>query len=178
MVAKQAPAPAVRGLEVIGTAAFRKGASAGRPSMEEIGAAAKVVRARKELNQLAELRLIHRAARISAPQDAIAALLGTSQPTVSRALKRIEQDPAVLDPSPREAINQRAVGQIDTESMMGSLVSYRYAPGSYDPTAGDGFVRGDWRQIEDALVAGLITDAEYERIAREAPIAKSDRGAR
>lgn len=31
---------------------------------------------------------------------------------------------------------------------------------------GDGFVRGNWRQIEDALMAGLITDVEYERIAQ------------
>jgi hypothetical protein len=37
----------------------------------------------------------------------------------------------------------------------------------YDPTGGDGFIRGDWRQVESALLAGLITDEEYERIARE-----------
>lgn len=48
----------------------------------------------------------------------------TSEPTnwprvsaVSRAHNRIEQDPAALDPSPREVINQRAVGQIGTESI-------------------------------------------------------------
>lgn len=49
---------------------------------------------------------------------------------------------------------------------------YAITPGCYDPTGGDGFVRGDWRQIENALIAGLITDEEYERIAREAPTAK------
>ena len=37
----------------------------------------------------------------------------------------------------------------------------------YDPTGGDGFIRGEWRQVESALLAGLITDEEYERIARE-----------
>ena len=35
----------------------------------------------------------------------------------------------------------------------------------YDPTGGDGFIRGEWRQVESALLAGLITDEEYERIA-------------
>jgi hypothetical protein len=35
----------------------------------------------------------------------------------------------------------------------------------YDPTGGDGFIRGEWRQVENALLAGLITDEEYERIA-------------
>lgn len=38
---------------------------------------------------------------------------------------------------------------------------------------GHGFVRSTWRQIEDALTVGLITDEEYERIAREAPTAKA-----
>ena len=37
----------------------------------------------------------------------------------------------------------------------------------YDPTGGDGFIRGEWRQVENALLAGLITDEEYERIAHE-----------
>ena len=55
---------------------------------------------------------------------------------------------------------------------MNMLLSYAYTPGRHDPTGGGGFVRGDWRQIENALIAGLITDEEYERIAREAPTAK------
>jgi len=37
----------------------------------------------------------------------------------------------------------------------------------YDPTGGDGFIRGEWRQVESALLAELITDEEYEQIARE-----------
>ena len=36
---------------------------------------------------------------------------------------------------------------------------------AYDPTGGDGFIRGEWRQVESALLSGLITDEEYERIA-------------
>ena len=35
----------------------------------------------------------------------------------------------------------------------------------HDPTGGDGFVRDAWRHVENALLAGLITDEEYAIIA-------------
>lgn len=178
VVVERPSAPVAPGWDIVGSTAFAAGSAAKGDSKAQIRLAARKVRAQKELTQLAELRLIHRATAIKASQDSIATLLGTSQPTVSRLIKRIEQAPWLLEPSPREIINQRAVGQIDTETMLNTLVSYSYAPGSYDPTGGDGFLRGDWRQIEDALVSGLITDEEYERVAREAPAAKSERGLR
>lgn len=41
--------------------------------------------------------------------------------------------------------------------------------GQYDPTGGDGYLRGDWRKAENALLAGLITDDEYETLAHILP---------
>lgn len=165
-------------LRIVEPAVFLKGRSKRAPSADEVSEAARVVRAQKDLLDLVVLRLIHQAARARTSQSAIAALLGTSQPTVSRIAKQIEQNPSILEPSPSEVINRRAVGQVDTDAMMTALLSYTYAPGQYDPTGGDGFLRGDWRQVEDALVAGLISDEEYERVAREAPAGTFARAAR
>ena len=165
-------------LKIVEPTAFVKGRSRKAPSQDEVSRAAKVVRAQKELLHLVELRLIHQAAKAKTSQSAIAALLGTSQPTVSRIAKQIKQNPSILEPSPSEIINRRAVGQINTDAMMSTLLSYAYIPGQYDPSGGDGFLRGNWRQIESALITGLITDEEYERIARGAPTAKPARAAR
>ncbi len=160
-------------IEIVGPAAFAAGIKGGAPSKDAVRDAARVLRAQRELNQLAERRLIYQAGRAKTSQSAIAALLGTSQPTVSRIVRQIEQDPSLLAPSPNELIYRRAVGQIDTATMMKGLVSYEYRSGQYDPSGGDAYLRGDWRQIENGLAGGLITDEEYEEIAREAPSAKS-----
>ncbi len=84
--------------------------------------------------------------------------------------ERAVANPSVLEPGPTETINLRTAGLIDTDTMMETLIAYSYEPGRYDPTGGDGFIRGSWRQIEDALAAGLITNEEYERVAREASL--------
>lgn len=89
----------------------------------------------------------------------------------------IRQTPSSLKPSPSEVIDQREIGQIDTPAMMEFLLSSDYGADGYDPTGGDGFVRGHWRQIEDALVLGLITDEEYEWVARAKGGAKRARAA-
>ena len=162
-------------IKVFDAIAIRTGPASKAPSPELVSEAAKFVRLQKELLHIAELRVIALAAKVNTSQSAIAALLGTSQPTVSRIAKQIELNPRILESSPTEVINRRAVGEIDGDEMMEALLSYSFMPGQYDPTGGDGFIRGDWRQVESALMAGLITDEEYERIAREVPAAKKAR---
>ncbi|NQW73248.1 MAG: hypothetical protein HQ453_10995 [Actinobacteria bacterium] len=167
--------PAAMRIKVFDAIAIRKGPASKAPSPELVSEAAKFVRLQKELLQIAEWRVIGLAAKVNTSQSAIAALLGTSQPTVSRIAKQIELNPRILESSPTEVINRRAVGEIDGDEMMEALLSYSFMPGQYDPTGGDGFIRGDWRQVESALMAGLITDEEYERIARDVPAAKKAR---
>lgn len=164
--------------DIVDPMVFVRKGSVGNPSMGEVRDAAKVIRARKELNRVHEMRLIHTAVEANTSQDDIAALLGTSQPTISRITHQIKKTPSLLHQSPSEIINQRVVGDIDTETMMDSLTSYAYSPAGYDPAGSDGFVRGDWRQIENALTAGLITGQEYERVARATSTTKPERAAR
>lgn len=141
-----------------------KAATGAVASLEE---QARAVRAQKALVELAELRLVHKAGGERKTQKEIAHLLGVSQPTVSRMAQKIKQTPRAIQTEPREIINQRTVGRIDSLEMMSLLVSFDYEPARYDPTSGDGFLRGDWHQIEDALVNDLITDEEYEKLAYE-----------
>jgi hypothetical protein len=140
-----------------------------RPGDDDLRAAAKRCVAQRQLQELAQLRLLERARQNSTPQQQMAKWLGTSQPTISRLLNKIEADPSVLDRTPTEVINQRLVGEIDSHTMMEALTSFAYSPGDFGPHGADGFLRGDWRQIENALVEGLISENEYERIAQAAP---------
>lgn len=132
----------------------------------DLMAAARTVRAQKELTSLAELRIVYQAVQKNEPQARIAVSLGVSQPTISRMVDRIRVRPTELEKSPREIINRREVGEITGAQMMRDLEKFAYSPQQYDPTGGDGFLRGDWRQIEQALVDDLISDAEYEHLAR------------
>ena len=175
------PAPAgliTPNMDIVNPLMFLKNGNGEKPSGDEVRDAAKVIRARKELNRVDEMRLIHQAVKAKTSQDDIAALLGTSQPTISRISHQIEKTPSLLHQSPSEIINQRVVGDIDTETMMETLIAYAYSPAGYDPAGSDGFIRGEWRQVENALTAGLITDQEYEHVAREASTAKPERAAR
>lgn len=163
---------------IVEATGFAKGGRGKPPAKDEVTDAAKLVRAHKELLRLAELRLVHQAKRAGMSQDTVAALLGTSQPTISRIAKQIAQDPSMLELRPSEVINQRTVGQIDTGTVLSALMTYTYRPGSYNPAGGDGYLRGDWLQIENALATGLITDEEYDHVAREASTPRSARAAR
>lgn len=62
----------------------------------------------------------------------------------------------------------RQKGKIFSQDMMAILLSKTYTSGTYDPTGGDGYVRGDWADIEDSLTEGLLTHEEYMRLAVEA----------
>lgn len=64
---------------------------------------------------------------------------------------------------------ERQRGQISTEEMMAEL-THPYSAHQYDPTGGDGFIPGTWRQIEDLFLESLITDEEYNQLARKCPI--------
>lgn len=63
-------------------------------------------------------------------------------------------------------MGKRLENLVETDQMMKELQSYKFDPSRYDPTGGDGFVRGDWREVEDVLMDGVITDDEYEKMLR------------
>ena len=146
-----------------------------RDAASQLRAQALVLRAQENLLRRMKLRHVATALNIKS-QDEIAHSLGTSQATVSRMAKLIKAEPQVLAVTPTEMMERRAVGAIDDQTMMAHLLQQTYTAGTHDPTGGDGYVRGSWREIENGLTDGLLTDDEYERIAREAAV--SSRGRR
>lgn len=138
---------------------------------------ATILKATEDLVRVNRLRLVARALDARISQDDLAASLDISQASVSRIAALIQSDPSVLDESPTEIIGLRATGQIDSATMMKRLTAHAYSPGQHDPTGGDGYIRGTWREIERALGRGLLSNAEYEQIARKAPVAKPVRAA-
>ena len=135
---------------------------------------ARTLKAQEDLLRLSKLRLVAEGVKITS-QDKVAASLGISQATVHRLVNKIRNDPAALEETPTEIIDRRAVGAIDDDEMMAALLVRSYSHGRHDPTGGDGYIRGTWSEIERALGKGLLSDEEYERLAREAPRAKSAR---
>lgn len=67
--------------------------------------------------------------------------------------------------SPAEIFQQHADGLINADTMISELASRTYTADKIDPNGGDGVIRGSWRLIEAALVAGLLTDSQYMQIA-------------
>ena len=136
----------------------------------EIEAVARHLRAVKEQLSISEARLIVEAKHQRKTQAETALLLSISQPTVSRVLREVKQAPEILSVKPREIINRFLLGQIDRETMLQMLMRHEYVSALYDPTGGDGYIAGDWKQVEQAFIDGELTDEEYERIASSAPL--------
>lgn len=121
-----------------------------------------------EYQQLAKLKL-NRA--ISALADAgitqrdIAAMVGMSQPEVSRRLKRRELH--ARRPGPRDVALERLAGDLTSEQMIKKLTEMRLTagtPGKAGAYDGAASATGTKKQLMEALREGLLTDDEYEAV--------------
>lgn len=143
-------------------------ATLARPDLHNlIGDRSLRLRARARLDRLEQMRLVADAIDANAVQDSIASELGISQATVSRMVRQIRADRTILGVAPIETIYRRAAQEITTEEMMASLNGATFTLGTFDPTGGDGYLRGTWDQIATALVEGFISEGEYNLLARQ-----------
>lgn len=91
-----------------------------------------------------------------------------SQATVQRILRRLTEDPSLLDETPAEIIDRRAAGMIDDHEMMDRLLNWKYSFGGVvriDGVATDAYTTGDWDDIEMAFYRGLLSDDEFQALA-------------
>lgn len=91
-----------------------------------------------------------------------------SQATVQRILRRLSEDPFLLEETPAEVIDRRAAGLIDSETMMDKLLNWKYTFGHVpriDGVATDAYMSGDWDEIELAYYRDLLSDEEFTRLA-------------
>ena len=121
--------------------------------------------AREDLLRRARLRLVARALELGASHQVIADALGVPQPTVHRMARQIENDPRALETTATEIIGLATVGEITRGEMMRRLSTLPLTYGAYDPTGGEGYIRGSWDEIEAAVGRGLLSDQEFAQLA-------------
>jgi hypothetical protein len=96
-------------------------------------------------------------------------IVGTrSQATVQRILRRLTEDPSLLDETPAEIVDRRAAGMINDHDMMERLLNWKYSFGGVvcmDGVATDSYTTGDWDDIETAVYRGLLNDDEFQTLA-------------
>lgn len=129
------------------------------------------VRAARQRIEARELeRAIYQAANLAGlSQRQISDIVGThSQATVQRILRRLTENPALLEERPTEIIDRRAAGVVNTNEMMDRLLNWKYSFGGVvrvDGVATDAYTTGDWDEIEMAFYRGLLSDDEFEVLA-------------
>ncbi|OIN78874.1 winged helix-turn-helix domain-containing protein [Mycobacterium malmoense] len=126
--------------------------------------------ARKRVDERELERAIYQAANHAGlSQRQISDIVGIhSQATVQRILRRLTEDPSLLDETPAEIIDRRAAGMIGDRSMMERLLNWKYSFGGVvriDGVATDAYTTGDWDDIEMAFYRGLLSDDEFQALA-------------
>jgi transcriptional regulator with XRE-family HTH domain len=126
--------------------------------------------ARQRIDERELERAIHHAANHAGlSQRQISDIVGIhSQATVQRILRRVTEDPSLLDETPAEIIDRRAAGMIDTDDMMKRLLNWKYSFGGVvriDGVATDAYTTGDWDDIEMAFYRSLLSDDEFQALA-------------
>jgi hypothetical protein len=113
-------------------------------------------------------REIFQAARVGLSQREISEVVGIrSQATVQRILRRLSNDPSLLEETPAEVIDRRAAGLIDSDNMMDRLLHWTYSFGdvpSIEGVATDAYISGDWDEIEVAYYQDRLSDQEFDQL--------------
>jgi len=125
--------------------------------------------ARQRLDRRELERAIFDGRKAGLTQRQISDKLGIhSQTTVQRILRRLDEDPSLLEKKAAEVIDRYAVGEISAESMMDQLLNWTYSFGSVariNGVATDAYMSGDWDDIERAFYQGLLSDEQFARLA-------------
>lgn len=114
-----------------------------------------------------ERAIYHAAFDAGLSQRLIGEAVGSSQATVQRILRRLSEDPSLLEVTPAEVIDRRAAGLIDDETMMGRLLNRTFSVGrvpSINGVATDAYIPGDWDDIEMAYYRDLLSEHEVDQL--------------
>lgn len=134
-------------------------------SLEDLAAEA----ARQRVGERELVRKMYHAANYDGcSQREISDIIRRSQATVQRILRRVTNDPTLLDETPAEIIDRRTAGLITGEEMMERLENWTYSFGDVVRVRGvttDAYTTGDWDDIELAYYRGQLTDEEFQALA-------------
>jgi hypothetical protein len=121
-----------------------------------------VLRARRALIEVDELRFVSESVKAGAAQGAVADALGASQATVSRIIRKVADNPSVLRPSVTEIVGRAAARQITRSQMLDDLRHLKivYVSPDKSPTS-------EWAKLRDAYRHGLLSKSETRLIAED-----------
>lgn len=124
---------------------------------------AATLRARRELDEIEEMRFVKEAVVTSGlSQEVVAEAMGVSQPTIHRIVKKISDNPKVLKPSVEEIINRATVKEISRPEMLQALRGLKIGYTKWEKRPDS-----DWARLRNALHHGLVTETEAHTIAEE-----------
>lgn len=127
----------------------------------------RAVHASRYLNEIAELRAMDRAVRQGKTQVEIGKALGWSQPSVHRALRRLNADPSLIERRPKEVVAEAVAGLVDRVVMLAELTAMDLGSTqmSEDPYA-EVAMPAPWAEVVEAWEEGWLSDYEYDQLAR------------
>jgi len=96
---------------------------------------ASVLRARRALDEIDEMRFVKKSVDDGLSQDVVAEALGASQATISRIIKKVASDPDVIRPTVTEVVNRAVVKEITRRQMVDKLRGMRLGYARPDPEA-------------------------------------------
>lgn len=120
------------------------------------------LRARRLLDDLAEMRLVADSVAQGVSQETVAEALRTSQASVSRMLARLTENPRVVRPSVNEVVARAIVNEISREEMLERLRNLRIS-----------FVKperrpdSDWAALARAVRDGAVAHNEARAVAAD-----------
>lgn len=133
-----------------------------KPVPQDFAKQAEVLRAKRAITEVDELRFVKKAVDQGVSQDVIADALGTSQATVSRWVAKVSANPKVVQPTVEEIIDRATAHEIDRAQMLNQLRSLRI-----------GYVKADkrpdsaWAALRAATRSGRLTHDEARTLAED-----------
>lgn len=124
---------------------------------------AEMRRMKDRLARIEEMREAWQLADAGKTQREVADILQTTQPRVHRMLKAMEdRDPEAE--SPEEMILRASVEGTPRADLVRRLARIHYTFRQRAPEPFEGAVSGTWDEVRHALMAGLLSEGEFERV--------------
>lgn len=118
-------------------------------------------RARRRLDDLAEIRAVVAAEGHGLGQKEIADLLFMSESAVRRLQRVVEHSPSVLNETPKELILRACVEQTPRSGLVEQLKTYTYTFGEEAPLPHEGRIPGTWDQVVVAFLEHFLSEEEF-----------------
>lgn len=120
-------------------------------------------RAQERLVRFDDMRAASRLRQLGKSQREIAEALQTTQPRVHRMLKAVDMRGGT-EPTAEELILRATVDQTDRAEMVEQLTNLICTFTEYAPEPFEGSAPGTWTDVEVALMSGLLSQGEYDRV--------------